>query len=436
MSSVVLSRFELEAIRKAQLEKERMEKIAAVAELEFTKTRLAKFCEEMEKLGKSAINAASAKNMGEYLFAEINEVIAEAKKKAAKYNFEPKEEKDEIKRQTLEVNEAINQLESDYGASLEQKINALNKVIGRHEDDEKFSAFGKSLRNASYSCEQEYTIGRGKAISQAQFPAVSSGSNSVRSLPAENLSTKKTPVDISPLYEEASEFLESDSLGKYKKNAQKILSELQKIKNSNNHNEYARLNDSFYALMFEAKKCDKVYMEYKALCKLLKLPPKEICLFADIQNISAEVSHLKAKYSESNVREYISESVNNVMQDLGFDIISSDYVEKRQDLLYEFADDAGIEVFISDDGTVMMQVVAVGDDEKLTGKETQNLVGRMADFCERYPEIESALKSKGVLLKQEKIHPPHAAFARKCNIEKSAGRRRRRTSGTVHKEMP
>ena len=417
MSGPKQSRFELEAMRKEQLERERREKIAAVAELELAKTQLVKFCEEMERLGKSAIKAAKGKNQGEYLFAEINEIIANAKKKAAKYCFEPKKEKEEIIKQTLEVNAASKQFESECRSSLEQRINALNKVLGRHKDEEKFSAFGKRLR------------------SDAHIPTSETICHVGARLAPSSISTEKTPVDLSPLLEEIAAFLESDCLDKYKKSAQKLLSELQAIKNSGNHREYVWLNDSFQALMFEAKKSVKVYMDYKALCKILKLPPKDMGLFADTRNMSAEFEFLQAKYSELNEREYISDGVNDVMRDLGFDIISSEYVEKRQDMLYEFADDAGIEVFVSDDGTVMMQVVAVGDDENLTGKETQNLVGRMADFCERYPAIKNALKSKGILLKQEKMHPPHAAFAKKCNIGRSAGKRRRKASGSVHKEM-
>ena len=433
MSGPKQSRFELEAMRKAQLERERKEKIAAIAELELAKTNLAKLTEEMERLGNTAIKTATGNNSADYLCGEIKHVVAEAKKKASKYDFSPKEKKEDIVKQTTEVNAAIKRLQAEDQSLLTKRIDSLTELIRRHEENAKLSAFGESLKNSKKV--NGGLLGGIPTRSNIQTP-IRNTSAKPKVLAAPPVKESKPPVDSAPLMEKISEFLASGCLGEYRNNALKTIGELEVIDRSDKHSEYSRLNDSFHALLYESDKANKDYMEYKAYCQILKLPPKEIGKFFDTHAILAEKKLLQANYQEANEREYIIAGVNDVMKDLGYNIISSEYVSKRQDNLYEFTNEAGIEVFVSDDGTIMMQVVAMGDNEDLSGRERQNLVNQMANFCERYPDIKNALKAKGIILKQEKMLPANAEFAKKVNIGRSLGKKRRKANGVAYKKMP
>ena len=409
MSGPKHSYFDIEEMRKAQLERERQEKITAVAALELAKIKIVNICVEMERHANSAIKTAN--KAGDYLCDEIKQIVTLAKEKTAKYDLRPKESTEEIKKQTIEVNSAIKRIQTEDQVLLTNKINSLTELTKRHEDNEKLSAFGERLKHTK-KANHEFNMPTRKSTPKDEKPI----------------------VDATVLIEKISDFM-AGCLDIYKNSAQKTMDEVKAIDKSDKHNEYSRLNDSFHAILFEADSANREYMEYRAYCQILKLPPKEINQFSDARAVSAEKKLLMASCKEINEREYIINGVNDAMTNLGYNIISSEYVSKRHDSLYEFTDDAGIEVFISEDGTMIMQLVAMGDDKDLSAKESQNLVNEMANFCERYPEIKNALKAKGIILKQERLLPPDAGFARKVNIGRSTAKKRRRINGVIYKEM-
>lgn len=120
---------------------------------------------------------------------------------------------------------------------------------------------------------------------------------------------------------------------------------------------------------------------------------------------------------------YISDTLNDVMSEMGYDIWGRKEVTKRsgkhfKKSLYHYGTDSAINVTYADNGQITMELGAVdGRDRLPSSEETVQLTERMVSFCDDFAEIERRLNERGVCIKNRiALSPPSATYAQVINI--------------------
>lgn len=251
----------------------------------------------------------------------------------------------------------------------------------------------------------------------------------------------------------STEFLESD-----KKDFKKILNKLYEL--MNNHKisfdekkeELEKLSLSYKsAKQFRHKKAlefEETYSEYCIVSELLGYTAKEEIQFLSLENLTKELANLKKKICERNHLQYIAQSVDEVMENMGLNIIGSEVLLEKDSYsehnIYQFESDGALNVYLSENGSVMMEVAVAGKGKELNEAEKSNAVSKMISFCSKYPEIKSKLEAKGIVFEQVNDLPPIEAFAKKQDIQdlqkknlekQTISKIRRIKNGNLHQNM-
>lgn len=171
-------------------------------------------------------------------------------------------------------------------------------------------------------------------------------------------------------------------------------------------------------LQYETK-----YSLYEALCEKLNIEKsleksKEISqINKDLSLIDEEVNRLENLLKEKEDYDYIVDSINEVMKELGYDIISSDIMRKVNrtivDNIYKFDDKNVLNVFTSDTGTIMFEVTGISNEKKeISSLDKLKIKESMNDFCSKYSVIKEKLAEKGILFGKENLKPAEEKYAR------------------------
>ncbi len=178
--------------------------------------------------------------------------------------------------------------------------------------------------------------------------------------------------------------------------------------------EYRAAHDEFETL----------YSRYAALCGMYYLVIQEFeCSSEGVEKLRAEIRRIEALADEDDERSYISEALDEVMEEMGYTIVGSREVRKKngnhfRSELYSYADGTVVNVTFSSDGRIAMELGGADTSDRLPDEhETAALCERMEDFCEDFREIEKHLAQKGVVLDERiALQPPEAVFAQIINI--------------------
>lgn len=126
---------------------------------------------------------------------------------------------------------------------------------------------------------------------------------------------------------------------------------------------------------------------------------------------------------ESAEREYISETLAEVMQEMGYAVWGNREVKKRNGKrlsksLFHYGDGMAIDITCADDGQITMELGAVDTSDRLPSqKETSLLVSEMESFCEDFSVIETKLAAHGVVVGHRiSLAPPSKEYAQVINI--------------------
>lgn len=208
-----------------------------------------------------------------------------------------------------------------------------------------------------------------------------------------------------------------------------------------------RLNSKiFQARKMYVRMLDE-YDQYACCMQLAGYKAKLIEEFEDAETIHEEVIRIERILSEKEKLEYISSVISEVMVECGHDVIRSDVMIPNKDdkvcnFLYELGDEGAINVTISRDGGLIMEVAVTGEDENFLEIEKEHSVDMMLEFCHQYPEIIDKLRDKGIVFSNMENMPPDKAFAKKIVCErkhKTRGMQRhkqlRRRNEQLHKDM-
>lgn len=175
----------------------------------------------------------------------------------------------------------------------------------------------------------------------------------------------------------------------------------------------------------------ELYIEYSILCERLNLENKYSKNFnflkikEGISEIKKDVDGLRNMVAEVEDYGYIVNSINEVMEELGYDIISSEVVELTRrtviDNIYSFEDNKAINVYTSNNGTIMFEVSGINNSKKeISSLDRLKIKESMDRFCDKYEVIKEKLKKKGVVLTKENLRPADEKYAkiRVLSIEK------------------
>lgn len=163
---------------------------------------------------------------------------------------------------------------------------------------------------------------------------------------------------------------------------------------------------------------------YEALCLSAEVEPKETrCSQAGLEMLQKEIERLQQQLAEDDERAYISQSIDEVMAEMGYDVIGQRQVHKKNgrhftNELYAYEDGTAVNVTYADDGKITMELGGLDTDDRLPdAAEAKQLCESMESFCDDFSEIEKRLEAKGVVLKSRlALLPPSEDYAQIINV--------------------
>lgn len=163
---------------------------------------------------------------------------------------------------------------------------------------------------------------------------------------------------------------------------------------------------------------------YQALCVLLEKVPAAFSYSPEASVVlKQEIKAMELALIKQHEQQYISECVDQVMVDMGYDLIGTRDVKKRNgkrfhNELYAFDEGTAVNVTYSSDGQIAMELGGLSYEDRLpTEEETQVLTENMEAFCGEFAEFEKRLRAKGIILGNRiAMSPPSADYAAIINV--------------------
>ena len=140
-----------------------------------------------------------------------------------------------------------------------------------------------------------------------------------------------------------------------------------------------------------------------------------------ITQTKVKIKELEAKLLEEAERAEIARCIDLAMEELGYDFIGKKCSEtgSSQMKLFKFNDSTGLQVIHRQDGVVRIKVVGLAnEDRQPTEQEQENLYQEQVQFCDEYDEIVEAFRRKGVVMRSgtQKRNPAHKQFSQFVNV--------------------
>ena len=164
---------------------------------------------------------------------------------------------------------------------------------------------------------------------------------------------------------------------------------------------------------------------YLALCVIAQTSARD--LSSDSENIellTSEIATLEQHIVAQTEQGYISDCVNEVMADMGYDLIGNRSVTKRngkrfRNELFSYSDGTAINVTYDAEGQIAMELGGIDRTDRVpTSDEADALCEDMESFCADFKVFEEKLKAKGVAIKSRiSMSPPAAEYAAIINID-------------------
>lgn len=172
------------------------------------------------------------------------------------------------------------------------------------------------------------------------------------------------------------------------------------------------------------KAFDELYARYLALCSMAEEMPAEYkCLDEDVKALNEEVNRLESTLIKQQEQEYINDCVNEVMTEMGYDLIGERIVKKRsgktfRNELFTFNEGTAVNVTYSSDGQIAMELGGISREDRVPSPEECDMLTQdMETFCTEFAEFERRLKAKGIMVDNRiALSPPSAEYAAIINV--------------------
>lgn len=164
--------------------------------------------------------------------------------------------------------------------------------------------------------------------------------------------------------------------------------------------------------------------EYRVLCEEQDEQVRQFDFSEEgLANLKAEVSRLKTAKLDDEEQTYISQTIDDVMVEMGYKLIGNNEVTKKSGKhfkkeLYLFEEGTAVNVMTSSTGQITMELGLLDTQDRIPDvEETDTLCRQMRTFCGSYAELEKKLAERGIVSKHISLLPPEAQFAQVINVE-------------------
>ena len=169
------------------------------------------------------------------------------------------------------------------------------------------------------------------------------------------------------------------------------------------------------------KEFQDLYKDYQALSVMIDRTPKDPRDFSDAAALEKEIEELSMQYRKKDEMDYIADQINSVMVDLGYGLVSSQVLTRKDRSevdcsLYQADEETGVAVYTDQSGAVMMRMTVLGEDQNITQEDRDFSYQRQIDFCAGHQDLVDALAKRGVYLKQVSYMEPDKKHTYKVNI--------------------
>lgn len=168
---------------------------------------------------------------------------------------------------------------------------------------------------------------------------------------------------------------------------------------------------------------DTLLARYQALCGMYGQKKQAFTFSREaIARLQLEVERLEAAAREDEEQAYISRCMDEVMAEMGYSVLGSRHVTKKngkhfRNALYTYGEGTAVNVTYAADGRIAMELGGLDTTDRLpSAAETDALCRSMDRFCGDFAEIERRLLAKGVVAAQRiRMLPVSAEYAQIIN---------------------
>ena len=169
---------------------------------------------------------------------------------------------------------------------------------------------------------------------------------------------------------------------------------------------------------------DELASKHRYYSEYLGMPVISFTFSMDsLNSLRHKVAELESQSAKIEEQQYISESLDQVMRDMGYNVVGSREVVKKsgrkfRNELYHFSEGSVVNVTYAANGQISMELGGVDTcDREPSEEESSVLCDEMVEFCDEFPEIERRLKEKGVVLMNRiSMLPPAEEYAQIINV--------------------
>lgn len=193
------------------------------------------------------------------------------------------------------------------------------------------------------------------------------------------------------------------------------------------------------------KRSMKMYLlreEYEALCSLADIEVFPASHFSDPDAYIREIAYIREQYKNIDEREYIADTIDEVMEEFGYRPIETEIMDDGQ-ISYVAEDETVLTVYTGADNSIMIETAVIASEDAADDEEYA-YEAQLA-FCSMHPQIVARLAEKGIRFKQKAYAPPNKVHNRiistnketvqKASANKAKSNRRRIRRGTKLQQM-
>ena len=168
---------------------------------------------------------------------------------------------------------------------------------------------------------------------------------------------------------------------------------------------------------------EEALIRYRMLCDMAEREAEKERVFADEEELDEAIGVLERVIIHQKEQAYIAECVDEVMTEMGYDLIGRRKVRKKsgrqfRNELYQFGEGTAVNITWSPEGQISMELGGIAREDRLPGdEETAVLTQEMATFCGEFSEFEKRMQEKGVVVGSRiALMPPAAEYAAIINV--------------------
>lgn len=160
--------------------------------------------------------------------------------------------------------------------------------------------------------------------------------------------------------------------------------------------------------------------KYEALCEYLSKDVNSSVL-GNIHALRDEVNALYAEAEQRTMGEYITDSMRDIMERIGYDIIGSNTVSTpkhtTQKDYYEFSESSVINVSSNEEGSVLFEVLGKSESGEISPAEKRAVKDDMDKFCPDYDKVKALLSEYDLSVTDERTCEADERYVRAVSEE-------------------